>query len=38
MADQIDGILRTGFDRMRDLADTTSDPHGENRAHRPESE
>lgn len=37
MADQIDGILRTGFDRMRELADQSASRHGEERAPRPES-
>jgi len=37
MADQIDGILRTGFDRMRELADHSPDRHGEDRGPRPES-
>ena len=37
MADQIDGILRTGFDRMRELADDSTDQHGEKRARRPDS-
>lgn len=37
MADQIDGILRTGFDRIRDLADQSADPRGEKQMRRPES-
>jgi protein-tyrosine-phosphatase len=37
MADQIDDILRTGLDRMRELADPSPDRHGEDRAPGPES-
>jgi protein-tyrosine-phosphatase len=37
MADQIDDILRTGLDRMRELADPSADRHGEDRAPGPES-
>ncbi|MGH2620948.1 MAG: low molecular weight protein arginine phosphatase [Anaerolineales bacterium] len=37
MADQIDGILRTGFDRLRELAGHPADRHGKDRGSRPES-
>lgn len=35
MADQIDGILRGGFDRIRELGDHSTDPQGEDQARRP---
>ena len=37
MADQMDGILRTGFARIRELADHPADRHGADRGSRPES-
>jgi len=36
MADQIDGILRTGFDRMGELAENSPGDHRANQARRPE--